>query len=289
MGDSHMALQARLMSQALRKLTSSLAKTKPLIIFITQIRSKVGVIFGSPDITSGGNALKFYASVRCEIRRTSIIKDKDDNSIGSMTRVKVAKNKLAPPFRTAEFEMSYGMGINRTAEAVDIGAQFGVLKKSGAFYSVASEELAAAMNAAEAAAAADESPRPALAASAAAPPVAVAPIAYKAARGKKKQAQAASVEVVIGGPSAGDAAAPAMAAAGTETAPAGASASASAPDLIVAGSPFAQGREKAKAFLEARPAALEALLAAVRKAMFTAGAVRALPPASAATVEDGGE
>jgi hypothetical protein len=269
MGDSHMALQARLMSQALRKLTSSLAKSRTLIVFLNQLRSKVGVVFGSPDITSGGNALKFYASVRCEIRRTSVLKDKDDNSVGSMVRVKVAKNKMAPPFRVAEFEVGYGSGISRSGEAVDLGAQFGTLKKSGAFYSVVDEALAAAMSsaaAAEDAAAAAGVPAAGAAASAPLPPQ---PLPKALKRGKRGSEAA----VVIGG--LGDASAPADApavsasastAAAAPTVPAAQAVPARA--LFPAGGPFAQGRDKAKAVLDAHPAALEVLLAAVRRSIF---------------------
>ena len=138
MGDSHMGLQARLMSQALRKITGSISKTGCTVIFINQIRMKIGVMFGSPETTTGGNALKFYASQRLDIRR----KDKIESGAGdtkevngNRTRVKVIKNKIAPPFREAEFDVMYNEGISKTGEIVDIGAEIGVLKKSGAFYS----------------------------------------------------------------------------------------------------------------------------------------------------------
>ena len=134
MGDSMMGLHARLMSQALRKLTGSIKKTNTLVIFINQIRMKIGVMFGNPETTTGGNALKFYASVRLDIRRTGAVKEGDE-VVGSETRVKVVKNKVAPPFRQAEFQIMYGKGIYRTGEIIDLGVQLGLVEKSGAWYS----------------------------------------------------------------------------------------------------------------------------------------------------------
>jgi len=134
MGDSHMGLQARLMSQALRKLTANIKRSNTMVIFINQIRMKIGVMFGNPETTTGGNALKFYASVRLDIRRTGAIK-KGDEVVGNETRVKVVKNKLAPPFKQAEFEILYGEGISREGEMIDLGVQAGLVEKSGAWYS----------------------------------------------------------------------------------------------------------------------------------------------------------
>ncbi|HUW50119.1 MAG TPA: recombinase RecA [Sulfuricella sp.] len=140
MGDSHMGLQARLMSQALRKLTGNIKRTNTLVIFINQIRMKIGVMFGNPETTTGGNALKFYASVRLDIRRTGAIK-KGDEVIGSETRVKVVKNKVAPPFKQAEFDILYGEGISREGEIIELGVAHKLVEKSGAWYSYKGEKI----------------------------------------------------------------------------------------------------------------------------------------------------
>ncbi len=140
MGDSHMGLQARLMSQALRKLTANIKRSNTLVIFINQIRMKIGVMFGNPETTTGGNALKFYASVRLDIRRTGAIK-KGDEILGSETRVKVVKNKVAPPFKQAEFEILYGQGISREGELVELGALHNLIEKSGTWYSHGNKKI----------------------------------------------------------------------------------------------------------------------------------------------------
>ena len=140
MGDSHMGLQARLMSQALRKLTGSIARSKTIVIFINQLREKIGVMFGNPETTTGGKALKFYASVRLDIRRIGPVKEKEE-IVGSHVRVKVVKNKVAPPFKQAEFDIMYSEGISHTSLLVDIGAESGIIEKSGAWYSYNGQKI----------------------------------------------------------------------------------------------------------------------------------------------------
>jgi len=231
MGDSHMALQARLMSQALRKMAGNIGKTDTLFIFVNQIRSKVGVIFGSPEVTAGGNALKYYSSVRLDIRRIGQVKQGDE-IIASSTRVKVVKNKLAPPFRTAEFDMTYGGGVSKSGELVDLGIRAGLVIRAGAWFSVdmdACREAAGetAPEGAPAVAAAAE-------AEAAAPEEVVEPAKPAARKRRARKASAAD--------SAADVAPPAAAAA------ASAEPAAAGPTTGVVG--IGQGREKAKQWME---------------------------------------
>jgi len=140
MGDAHMGVQARLMSQALRKLTAVVSRNASTVVFINQIRMKIGVVFGNPETTTGGHALKFYASVRLDIRRIGQLKE-GEQVVGNRTRVKVVKNKMAPPFRETEFDIRYGVGVDRLAEAVDLGVERGLVDKSGAYYTLGDERM----------------------------------------------------------------------------------------------------------------------------------------------------
>lgn len=145
MGDSHMGLQARLMSQALRKLTSTISKSNTVVIFINQLRMKIGVMFGNPETTTGGNALKFYASIRLDIRRIGAIKEREE-TVGNQTRVKVVKNKMAPPFRQVEFDIMYGEGVSKTGEIIDLGVAANVVEKSGAWFAYNGEKIGQGRN-----------------------------------------------------------------------------------------------------------------------------------------------
>lgn len=149
MGDNKVGLQARLMSQALRKLTATISKTNTCCIFINQLREKIGIMFGNPETTTGGNALKFYASVRLDIRRSSTIKGNDNLAIGNETKVKVVKNKVAPPFKTAQFDILYGEGISKAGELIDLGVEFGIIAKSGSFFNYEGNRIAQGREAAK--------------------------------------------------------------------------------------------------------------------------------------------
>ena len=289
MGDHHMALQARLMSQALRKLTASLGRSKTLIIFINQIRSKVGVIFGSPDVTPGGNALKFYASVRMEIRRSGQIKAGEE-VVGNLTRVKVAKNKLAPPFRVADFEMTYGTGINRAAEAVDLGVAFGTLRKSGAWYSIVDAELLGAVNAAYAAA----GRRGGAGEGGAAPPTVTAALDAPMKGGKKATRAAAAAAAAAAAEAAAAAATapplhntPALAHASHAATAAGSHSAAPAP-AVALGEAFMQGRERMKEFFDDHDDVLRTALRVVKAAMKRSTVDGVATAAAARTARAGG-
>ena len=269
MGDHHMALQARLMSQAMRKITASLSRSRTLIIFLNQIRQKVGVIFGSPDTTPGGNALKFYSSVRLEIRRSGQVK-KGDAVTGNLVRVKVAKNKVAPPFRIAEFEMTFGHGICRAGEAADMAVAAGAMKKSGSWYSIAHPELLVAVREALQAggqkvpdAVADESTAPV----AAVPDATAVPAPATASNSrasKKSKGAAAATAAAAAAAAAPVAAVPSSIAVAAETA----ATSSSLPSIakeVALNEPFLQGRERVKAFFAEHPAVLSAAVALIKR------------------------
>lgn len=294
MGDAHIGLQARLMSQALRKLTASLARSKTLIIFLNQIRSKIGVIFGNPDVTSGGNALKFYSSIRCEVRRASIIKEKtssggggkgsssDEQAVGNVIRVKVSKNKVAPPFRVAEFEMSYGRGISRAAEALDLGIQANIVKLSGSYYAITDPQVVNDMNKAIETDAKGQQKnngsKPIIVSST---PTAASLPAQKSKKGKKGKKGGATTEenlvtetlktsdTIIGTESG----APAV----NSSVPSGGESSPTVPTetnvtnfpVLTVNENFSQGKERTKQFLDLYPSAREILYEAVRKTLTT--------------------
>ena len=232
-------------------------------------------MFGSPDITTGGNALKFYASVRMEIKRTGQVKGKGENEIvGNLIRVKVAKNKMAPPFRVADFEMTYGKGVSKSGEVVDLGLTSGVLGRSGAWYTFVCPKTAAAVNEALAAGASGQEASPAPA-TFARPALTTAAGAAKAPKGSKKTTAAAAAAAAAAAESAAaeDAAATAAAAAAQAASKAAAAAPGLPlpPETVQVGAPFAQGRDKAKAWFEARPGAMAAAAAAVKAALLAGG------------------
>lgn len=245
MGDHHMALQARLMSQALRKLTSSMGRSNTLIIFINQIRSKVGVIFGSPEVTAGGQSLKYYASVRLDIRRSGQVKQGDE-IVASTTRVRVVKNKLAPPFRVAEFDMTYGGGVSRVGELVDLGLRGGFVKRAGAWFSLDIGACRAATG--------ESGPAGPAGAAAAAAPSAGSGSDEEAAPAKRGRAKTvrrskkAIAEAEADAAAAADAEAALAAAAAADSPATPGEAAAEEPEQLVIG--IGQGREKAKAWLE---------------------------------------
>ena len=287
MGDSHIGLQARLMSQALRKLTASLARSKTLIIFLNQIRSKIGVMFGNPDVTSGGNALKFYSSIRCEVKRASIIKEKgtkssgnsaDEQAVGNIIRVKVSKNKLAPPFRIAEFEMTYGHGISRAAEALDLGLQTGLVKLSGSYYSITDNQVIEDMNKAieKDATGKANTAKPVIVSNIPTPANIPSPKTKKGKKGSKNkdvpmEVPAVTTATTEGTPAADNAA---TTDASSTATPSSSLTSTTVPSsipitfpILKLGEHFSQGKERTKTFLDTYPTAREVLYEAVRKSL----------------------